>query len=234
MTHERCGDLAEFYALGILGDAERTEVEQHLRECPACAHLVGAAENDVATIASTEPILPAPVDLHRRVDRLFQRERARSFARLRTMPWGVPAAVAAALIVGTFPSIYFWSQSQAVEVAMQTQSAAMERIASEPHRIASFAAMPPTATAQVAYAADGSWYVIVVRGESKPLSVAWMHGGKKTMLGDAVPQGNLAMLYLPKSHRMEHLALMDGDRIVAQATLSWQKTSPNRQGDRSS
>jgi hypothetical protein len=52
------------------------------------------------------------------------------------------------------------------------------------------------------------------------------------MLGNAVPNGNVAMLYLPKSHRMDRLALMDGDRVVAEATLSWQRTVPNRHGAR--
>jgi hypothetical protein len=94
--------------------------------------------------------------------------------------------------------------------------------------------MPAPTTAQVAYAANGSWYVVMVRGTSKPLSVAWVHGGERTMLGDAVPHGDMAMLYLPKSHRMDRLALMDGDRIVAQAILSWQKTLPSRQAARSS
>ena len=118
--------------------------------------------------------------------------------------------------------------------AMLSQNVAMERVASQPHRMATFETMPPATTAQVAYAFNGSWYVVLVAGIAKPLRVAWMHGGQRTMLGDAVPHGNLAMLYLPKSHRMDRLALMDGDRIVAQAILSWQKTPPNRQAGRSS
>jgi hypothetical protein len=83
------------------------------------------------------------------------------------------------------------------------------------------------------YALDGSWYVVVVRNPSKSLSVAWMHDGVHTMLGNAVPNGNVAMLYLPKSHRMDRLALMDGDRIVAEAALSWRSTVPNRHAARS-
>ncbi len=83
------------------------------------------------------------------------------------------------------------------------------------------------------YGTDGTWYVVVVLDPSRPLAVAWMHDGERTMLGSVIPRGNLAMLYLPKSHRMDRLALMDGDRIVAQATLSWQRTVPNRQGARS-
>jgi hypothetical protein len=48
-----------------------------------------------------------------------------------------------------------------------------------------------------------------------------MHDGQQTMLGDTVPHGRVAMLYLPKSHRMEQLALMDGPRIVALAQLPY-------------
>lgn len=234
MTHEHCADLAELYALGALDDAERADVERHLLECPACAQLVAAAEADVALIASQQPLLAVPSDLNRRVDRLFRDERPSSFARRGASTWTFPAAVAAALIVGLLPSIFFWTQTRAMHGSMLAQNAAMERILSQPHRMATFQTMPPATTARVAYASDGSWYVVMIRGESKPLRVAWMHGGERTVLGDAAPHGNLAMLYLPKSHRMDRLALMDGDRIVAQAILSWQKTPPNPQGARSS
>jgi 3-methyladenine DNA glycosylase Mpg len=102
------------------------------------------------------------------------------------------------------------------------ENGAMSRLASDTHRTAHFQPMDSNAPADVMYAPDGSWYVVVVRGASKALSVAWMHDGQRTMLGKAVPKGDVAMLYLPKSHRMDHLALMDGDRVVAEATLSWQ------------
>jgi hypothetical protein len=48
-----------------------------------------------------------------------------------------------------------------------------------------------------------------------------MHDGEQTMLGQAVPHGDVAMLYLPKSHRMDQLALMDGAQVVAQASLRY-------------
>ena len=120
-----------------------------------------------------------------------------------------------------------------MHAAMLAQDAAMARVTGSPHRMAAFHPMQASPPAEVAYALDGSWYVIVVRGASKTLSVAWMHGKQRTMLGDAVPRGDLAMLYLPKSHRMDRLVLMDGDRILAQATLSWERTPPSRQGGRS-
>ena len=79
--------------------------------------------------------------------------------------------------------------------------------------------MPQPSKALVMYAPSGAWYVIVVRNASKTLHVAWLHDGKQTMLGDAVAHEGTAMLYLPKSHRMEQLALMDGPQVVAQAAL---------------
>jgi hypothetical protein len=108
----------------------------------------------------------------------------------------------------------------------------MERLAGA-HRSAAFRTLPGNPPADVMYAPDGSWYFVVVRGASRPLAVAWMHDGERTMLGSAIPRGNLAVLYLPKSHRMDRLALMDGTRVIAEATLSWQKTIPNRPAVRS-
>ena len=90
--------------------------------------------------------------------------------------------------------------------AMLDESAAMDRLAATAHRTAAFRAPSRVLAANVAYAPDGSWYLIVVRRASHALRVAWMHDGAQTMSGEAVPHGRVAMLYLPKSHRMEQLA----------------------------
>ena len=105
--------------------------------------------------------------------------------------------------------------------AVLSESAAMDRLAATAHHTASFRSSSGALAANVMYPPDGSWYVIVVRGASHALQVAWMHDGQQTMLGDTVPHGRFAMLYLPKSHRMEQLALMDGPRIVALAQLPY-------------
>jgi hypothetical protein len=147
--------------------------------------------------------------------------------------WMPVMAIAATVAIAFLPSLYLWSQTNALHRAMQAQTAAMERLAEAPHRMARFQTMAGMPPAEVVYAPDGSWYLVLVHGSSRPLSVAWMHDGTKTMLGDTVPRGNVASLYLPKSHRMDRLALMDGDRIVGEATLSWQRTSLNRRAGRS-
>ncbi len=233
MTYEHIGDSAELYALGALADDEQAAIEAHLRECSQCARAVASAERDVSLIASMEERQLAPPDLERRIEAIVQTDGIQAKTRVRRFAWPLPAALAAALVVGLLPSAYFWSQSQGLHRDMLAQSAAMGRLASSPHRIAIFRAAQGEMPAEVAYAPDGSWYVVVVRGASRALAVAWMHDGRRTMLGTATPRGNLAMLYLPKSHRMDRLALMDGDRVVAEATLSWQRTPPSRQDGRS-
>lgn len=224
MTHEQIADLAELYALGTLDESERAAVDEHLRGCATCTQRLGEAEGDVALIASMEPRRTAPRELQARVDRALQNRR---------QPWMPAMAIAAAMAIAFLPSLYLWSRTDALHRAMLAQTAAAQRLAGAPHRMARFRTMPGMPPAEVAYAPDGSWYLVLVHGTSKRLSVAWMHDGTKTMLGDVMPSEHLASLYLPKSHRMDRIALMDGDRIVADVTLSWGKTSRDRQADRS-
>jgi Putative zinc-finger len=232
MSYDHVADLAAPYALGALSDHERAAFEAHVRKCGSCAALVGAAERDVALIASMEARHPAPPELAGRVANALGPVATRR-AQSPQWPAWMAGAVAAALLVGLLPSLYFWQENRTLHNAMTAQSEAMERIAAGPHLTAAFRSVPGSPAASVTYAPDGSWYLIVVHDASKALGVAWMHEGRHTMLGKTAPRGSVAMLYLPKSHRMDRLALMDGPRIVAQADLWWQKTSPNRPGARS-
>jgi Putative zinc-finger len=232
MSFEHVADLAAAYALGALSDEERATFEAHVRTCSSCAALAGAAERDVALVASMEAQHVAPPELAARIGRALAPDVTR-FAHPPQRPAWLAGAMAAALLVGLLPSAYFWRENRTLHHAVVAQSEAMVRLAAGPHRTTAFRAAPGSPPATVAYAPDGSWYLIVVRDGSKALGVAWMHEGRHTMLGNAVPRGGVAMLYLPKSHRMDRLALMDGGRIVAEADLSWQKTHPNRPDARS-
>ena len=125
------------------------------------------------------------------------------------------AAIAAAIVIALLPSAYFYGENQRMHQAMLADADAMARIASSPHRAVAFQG----ASASVRYGPDGSWYCIIVRGAKKPMDVTWMHDGEQTMLGKAVPHGDVAVLYLPQSHRMDQLALVADDRMVALARL---------------
>jgi anti-sigma factor RsiW len=233
VKYDHVEDRAALYALGALPDDERAEVDAHLRGCSACTTAVGDAEDDVALIASNEPQHNAPPALEARIGRLVQPSPLRAMRRSRRPSWPFPTAITAALLLGLLPSAFLWSENRTMHGVILAQSDAMGRLAAAPHRTAHFHPTNASPPAEVMYALDGSWYVVVVRDASKSLSVAWMHDGVDTMLGSAVPKGNTALLYLPKSHRMDRLALMDGDRVVAEATLSWQSTVPNRHTARS-
>ena len=131
------------------------------------------------------------------------------------------ATLAAAFVVGFFPAAYFWQQGRAMHAAMRADSQALSRLVTTAHRSAAFSSMRNGSTASVMYGRDGSWYVVVVAHPAKALSVAWIHDGHQTLLGTAAPQGDVAMLYLPSSHRMDRLALMDGSTVVAEAQLAY-------------
>jgi anti-sigma-K factor RskA len=219
-------DRAALYALGALDENEAASVRAHVAACATCAQTVGASEADVALAASLEPRYEAPAALGSRIERLLSGGEVRAIDGKRgwsasASPW---LAVAAAFIIGILPSAYFLRENWAMHNAMAVQSAAVDRLASTSHRVAAFhrmPAMPEGSSASVAYASGGEWYVIVVKDVSRTLGVAWMHDGRQTMLGQVVPHGDVAMLYLPKSHRMDQLALMDGAQVVAQASLSY-------------
>jgi hypothetical protein len=205
------GDLAELYALGALDERERRDAERHVYECNECMQRVAEAEGDVALLAASQPQYAVPASLGWRVEDGLRPQGVN--------PW--LAAVAAALVIGLAPAAYFWRQEQTMHVSMAADSQALNRLATTPHRSAAFSPMPEGATANVMYGRDGSWYVVVVAHTSKALAVAWMHGGRQTVLGTAVPHGDVAMLYLPSSHRMDRLALMDGGAVVAEAQLAY-------------
>ncbi len=205
--NEHIGEIAALYALGVLDDAERLEVDAHAARCEACAQALGQAADDVTALgeADAHHALPANV-------RPLRGRRPR-------FVFPLALQIAAALLIAILPSAYFYDQSRTMRDTVVAQDAAMARMTSMPHRTVAFTSSTG-ADAHVMYGNDGSWYVIVVRGATKALHVAWMHDGTKTTLGTPQGRGGVATLYLPKSHRMDRLALVDdNDTVVAQANL---------------
>ncbi len=124
-------------------------------------------------------------------------------------------AIAAALAIAILPSALLLERMNVMHEQMVANAQMMDHLMDTTHRSVAFAGT----NAQVMYSPDGAWYVIVVRNAKQALNVAWMHGGEKTMLGKTEMHGDVALLYLPKSHRMDDLALLQGDQVVGQARL---------------
>jgi anti-sigma factor RsiW len=201
---DHLGELAALYALGILEPREAAAAEEHLLACDACRRLLAQAQADVTAMAAAQPQLDPPA---RRAMPLPQPAR-QGLSRM----W---LAVAAAFAIAILPAGYLLEQNVAMHQAMLADAQVMAQVAASPHRTVAFSG----ADAHVMYGPDGSWYVIVVRGASGPLHVVWPHDGVQTMLGTAVPRGDIALLYLPKSHRMDQLSLMENGVVVGQAQL---------------
>ena len=193
------GDDAALYALGMLDDHEISVVDEHVATCEACTILLAQAHDDVAAMASAQPQHDAPV---KRVSFVTR--------------WQPLLAVAAAFVIGILPSGYFFERMNGMHQQMMTNADMMSHLAHS-HRSVAFAGRD----AAVMYGNDGSWYCVVVRDAKQALSVAWMHDGEKTMLGTTEQIGDVAVLYLPKSHRMDQLALMNGGQVVGQASLAY-------------
>jgi anti-sigma factor RsiW len=217
-------ELAPLYVLGLLDAREAERLEAHLLDCARCAELVARAEADVAVLAASEPQRDAPPELMLRIERTLRRDDDAIAAPAKRRPSVrlLAAAVAAAFVLGIIPAAYFWGANRSLQNTLVADSAAMRRLAEAPHRVATFVSPQGSATAKVMYGNDGSWYVVMVPEATKPMRIAWMHDGRQTVLGDAMPYGRMALLYLPRSHRMDRLALMDGETIVAEAQLSYQ------------
>jgi anti-sigma factor RsiW len=201
---DHLGELAALYALGILEPNEQRSAEEHLTHCDACRRLLAQAEADVAAMATAQPQLDPPATL-----------RAPQIQARRVPRAGMWLAVAAAVAIAVLPSGYLLVQNLAMHQTELVEAQAMARLAAGPHRTATFAGTD----AKVMYAPDGSWYCIIIRGATAPLHVMWPHDGTQTMVGTAMPHGDIALLYLPKSHRMNQLSLMRDGQLVGQAKL---------------
>lgn len=195
---DHIGDDAALYALGMLDENDAAMVDRHVAQCDACTRLLAQAFDDVGNIAAAQSQHEIP---------------QKRIVRRRTwMPMG---AIAAALAIAILPSAFLLERMNAMHEQMVANTLMMDRLMDSTHRSVAFAG----ANAQVMYSPDGAWYVIVVRNAKQALNVAWMHDGEKTMLGTTEPHGDVALLYLPKSHRMDDLALLQGDQVVGQARL---------------
>ena len=199
---DHVGENAALYALGMLDDGESAEVLMHAASCDACTRLLAQAEDDVTAMAMAQPQLEPPA---LRPPSIVSRPRR---------AWTAPAlAFAAAIAVAILPMSYLYNENQRMHQSTMYADA-VQRIIEMPHRQVAFTG----SKAMVMYSPDGSWYCVFARS-AKALHVAWLHDGQQTMLGTMVLHGDVALLYLPKSHKMNQLAIMNDGQIVGQANL---------------
>jgi hypothetical protein len=212
---EHIDENAELYALGSLDDLERIRVERHVAGCAECAARLQDAENAVANLAEALPAHHAPERLHARLQESI-RPRAP-----RRMAWrSVPAAMAAALILALIPTWVAVDRSRNAVGAMRQDEQALAMLASAPFHHAQFMSPRKRAMdAKVLYGMRGDWYYVVVMHPKANMQVAYVHGGKMEMLGHVAMHGESGTLYLPVNHKMDELALLLDNKVVADAHL---------------
>jgi anti-sigma factor RsiW len=109
MTCEEIRGLSSPYVDGELDLVRDLEIEQHLRDCPACAAAVERTQSLSTMLRDTALYHQPPADLHRRVRvSLRQVGVARERGRLASLPWGwlsVAAAAAALVLVSLWGAL---------------------------------------------------------------------------------------------------------------------------------
>lgn len=212
-------ESAELYALGALDELEIARVQQHVRTCRSCAARVAEAEEAIAEMAGAQalPHAAAPGSLNERLQRSLETPRAANAA----ARYGWIGAIAAALVLGFVPAWFAARLSVAPQMMAQDQLA-LAHIAAAGTAVdhAQFMAAPHRPMdAKVLYGPHGDWYYVVVMHPRASMHVAYVHGGHMEMLGSIAMQGESGTLYLPVKHKMDELALLEGDRVVASAHL---------------
>ncbi len=214
-------DLAELYALGSLSESESARVERHGARCVVCAGRLREAEETVCVLAQAQaqPVREAPAALRSRLDRSFAHA-----AHRRVLTWHpFAAAVAAAIVLALVPTWVAVDRNTALQ-AMHQDERALARLASAGTDVDRAVFMSPRnqrMNAKVLYGARGDWYYVVVMHPRPGMQVAYVHGGRMQMLGTVAMHGESGTLYLPVNHKMDELALLEGNTVVADAHLAY-------------
>lgn len=190
------GEAAELYALGALDAFEQAEVEAHIGGCAECLRRVGEAEE---TLLALERGTKA-VELPRNRGNVLPIARPR-----RTLTWWVPAAIAAAFILG-------WLIPR---TASQPGVATLAMINSHFSHAQFSGGGPP---AKVIYARDRSWYYVIVSG-SRRFDVYGLRGASATRLGTTTARGTTSELFVQRQPRFERVDLRDGTALVESASI---------------
>ncbi|HZZ65455.1 MAG TPA: zf-HC2 domain-containing protein [Candidatus Baltobacteraceae bacterium] len=213
---EHIDEDAELYAVGALDDTRAEFVERHVAGCSACAQRLDEAQNTVADVAAGQPLFEPSLQLRDRLRASVAPAPVRA-----AQHWGLAGlAFAAALAIAFIPTWVAVDRTRVVTAMIQQDERALARIAAAPaFNRAVFMAQNRPAGAKVLYGPRGDWYYVVVMHPRPGMQVAYVHDGRMEMLGNVAMHGESGTLYLPVNHKMDQLALLEGNTVVASAHL---------------
>lgn len=192
------GENAELYAAGALNERERAAVDAHVARCGQCLRRVGEAEETVLALERGIAVAPLPQADSPPV--------VAPLARRGVPAWWIPAAAAAALILGLL-----FGRAQRPAPNPATLAMIHSHFAH-----AQFAGAGPAAKA--IYARDRSWYYVIVSGANR-FGVYGIAAGHATYLGDTRRDGATGELFARVAQRFDRLDLRDGTRTVESAAI---------------
>jgi hypothetical protein len=190
------GEAAELYALGALDEREHAEVEAHIARCSACLRRVGEAEE---TLLALERGTKAAATARTRGSVLPIERPRRAFA------WWIPAAIAAALLVG-------WLLPRPA----QTPNAPVLAMIDSHFSHAQFSGNGPAA--KVVYARDRTWYYVLVSGNGR-FDVFGVGAGNSKRLGSTSGRGATSELFVRTKAHFDRIELRDGGALVESASI---------------
>jgi hypothetical protein len=224
-TDEHIGELAELYALGVLGPEERAPVEAHAAVCVSCARALGAAESTVAALDETfVPQLEPPARLGSRIASSAQTVAPfaprRGPARAARPAPRFPATAAALLLAAGLGGGALVERSTDVRQAAR-DSTILATLASSHFNHVSFTPRDSAApVSKVIYARDGAWFYVVVDSSTCVCRVVARSAAGERDLGEPAVRGSTATLFVRGLPRPNSLELVGASgRIISGATL---------------
>lgn len=176
MDHEQLRELAEPYALGILGAEERSAFERHLPLCPSCQQAVRDAQLVGLGLGQSVDMVDPPPQLRSRViaaatatPQVSAQNSPRQTRATRTLPWWLTAAASlAALVFG----LQWWNTERQLDVAMSELSSTRQELAMATSQMASARAVADRAQEQLDILAARDVVIVNLAGQSPAPSAA--------------------------------------------------------------
>lgn len=193
----------ELYALGVLSDEERAQVEAHVADCPQCSARLGDAEAVVAKLAlAYRPSTVAPQRL----------------ARI-AAPW---IAVAATFVMAVGVTLGALVQTHRLQAQVGADDAVLSTIATTHFNHVDFTKTTPGApTAKVLNARDGAWLYVIVDAPESGLRVVGVRDGSPVDLGPVRVHGATATLFVHNPGMLARLELRRDGATIGTAVPSY-------------
>jgi hypothetical protein len=199
-------DDAELYALGLTDRERDAEIEAHLTSCATCRTRVAAAEEAAASLAAALP--PMPAATRSALGAAMPAARAVSAKRA----WW-PALASAAAVVFAATTAFEGISAHDASSQLARTDVALSAIAGS-HFGHTTLSSGPGVVAKALYARDGAWCYVVVSGVPRGAHLV-MHRGTTTRDLGALEPGAPATLFVHGAGRVDEIAVVAGDRVVA-------------------